>query len=82
MLHRKILSQQAFNLKIKTMNEINKPENEAENRMNETENSQTEESEPTYEFPFNLMRKKSQESEKSPNCLRKSELQKIQAQKN
>ena len=39
------------------MNEKNKTENEAENRMNETENSQTEESEPTYEFPFNLIRK-------------------------
>ena len=39
------------------MNEKNKTENEAENRMNETENSQTEESEPTCEFPFNLMRK-------------------------
>ena len=63
------------------MNEINKTENEADNRMNKTENSQTEESESTGEFPFNLIREKSQESEKSPNCLTKSDLQKIQAQK-
>ena len=54
------------------MNEINKTENEADNRMNKTENSQTEESESTGEFPFNLIREKSQESEKSPNCLTKS----------
>ena len=38
------------------MNEINKTENEADNRMNKTENSQTEESESTGEFPFNLIR--------------------------
>ena len=44
--------------------------------MNETDNSQTD------EFPFNLMREKSQESEKSPNCQTKSDLQKMQAQKN
>ena len=60
----------------------NKSENEAEDRMIETENSQTEESESTDEFPFNLIKEKSQESEKSPNCLTKSDLQKIQAQKN
>ena len=39
MLHQKILSLQAFKLKIKTINEMNKTENEAENRMNERENS-------------------------------------------
>ena len=60
----------------------NKSENEAEDRMIETEDSQTEESESTDEFPFNLIKEKSQESEKSPNCLTKSDLQKIQAQKN
>ena len=60
----------------------NKSENEAEDRMIETENSQTEESESTDEFSFNLIKEKSQESEKSPNCLTKSDLQKIQAQKN
>ena len=60
----------------------NKSENEAEDRMIETENSQTEESESTDEFPFNLIKGKSQESEKSPNCLTKSDLQKIQSQKN
>ena len=38
-LHQKILSLQAFKLKIKTINEMNKTENEAENRMNERENS-------------------------------------------
>ena len=47
--------------------------------MNETENSQTEESESTDEFPFNLIREKFQESKKSPNCLTKSDLHKIQA---
>ena len=47
-----MLSLQAFKLKIKTMNEMNKIENEAENRMNETGNSQTEESKSTDEFPF------------------------------
>ena len=61
---------------------MNKKENEAENRMSETDNSQTEESKSTDELPFNLMRKKSQESEKSPNCRTKSDLQKMQAQKN
>ena len=76
-----ILSLQALKLKIKTINEMNKTKNEAEKRMNETENSQAEESESTDEFPFNLMREKSQESEKSPNCLI-SDLQMIQAQKN
>ena len=76
------LSLQAFKMKIKTMNEMNKTENEAEDRTNETENSQTEESESTDEFPFNLIKGKSQESEKSPNCLTKSDLQKIQSQKN
>ena len=50
--------------------------------MNETDNSQTEESKSTDEFPFNLMREKSQESEKSPYCQTKSDLQKMQAQKN
>ena len=60
---------------------MNKTENEAENRMNETENSQTWESESTDEFAFNLIREKSQESEKSPTCLTKSDLQKIKAQK-
>ena len=64
------------------MNKLNKTENEAENGMNETENSETKESESTDEFPFNFIREKSQESEKSPNCLTKSDLQKIQAQKN
>ena len=64
------------------MNEVNKSENEAEDRMIETENSKTEESESTDEFPFNLIKEKSQESEKSLNCPRKSDLQKIQAQKN
>ena len=63
------------------MNEMNKTENEGKNRMNETENSQTEESESIDELPFNLIKKKSQESEQSPNCLTKSDLQKIQAQK-
>ena len=38
---------------------MNKTENEEEKRINKTENSQTEESEPTDEFPFNLMREKS-----------------------
>ena len=61
---------------------MNKTENEAENRMNERENSQTEVSELTDEFPINLIREKSQESEKTPNCLTKSDLQKIQTQKN
>ena len=56
------------------MKEMNKTENEAGNRMNETGNSQIEESESTDEFPFNIMREKSQESEKSPNCLTKSDL--------
>ena len=69
-------------MKIKTINEINKTENEAEKRMNGTENSQTEESESKDEFPFNLIREKSQESEKSPTCLTKSDLEKIQSQKN
>ena len=64
------------------MNEMNKTRNEAEIRMNETANSQTEESESTDEFPFNLIREKSQENEKSPNCLTKTDLQNIQAQKN
>ena len=64
------------------MNEMNKTGNEAEIRMNETANSQTEESESTDEFPFNLIREKSQENEKSPNCLTKTDLQNIQAQKN
>ena len=64
------------------MNEMNKTGNEAEIRMNETANSQTEESESTDEFPFNLIREKSQENEKSPNCLTKTDLQKIQAPKN
>ena len=36
------------------MNEVNKSENEAEDRMIETENSKTEESESTDEFSFNL----------------------------
>ena len=54
------------------MNEMSKTKNEAENSMNETENSQTEEGEPTDEFLFNLIREKSQESEKSPNSLTKS----------
>ena len=49
------------------MNEMNKTENEGENRTNETENSQTEESESTDEFPFNLIREKSQESKKFPH---------------
>ena len=61
------------------MNEMNKTENEAENRMNETENSQTEESESTDEFPFNLIREKFQESKKFPNCRQLRDLQKIQA---
>ena len=56
------------------MNETSKTENEAENSMNETENSQTEEGEPTDEFPFNLIREKSQESEKCPNSLTKNDL--------
>ena len=64
------------------MNEMNKTENEVESRMNETKNSQTEESESTNEYPFNLIRQESQESEKSPNCLTKSDLQKIQTQNN
>ena len=64
------------------MNEMNKTGNEAEIGMNETANSQTEESESTDEFPFNLIREKSQENEKSPNCLTKTDLQNIQAQKN
>ena len=64
------------------MNEMNKTGNEAEIRMNETAHNQTDESESTDEFPFNLIREKSQENEKSPNCLTKSDLQKIQAQKN
>ena len=64
------------------MNEMNKTGNEAEIRMNETANSQTEESESIDEFPFNLIREKSQENEKSPNCLTKTDLQNIQAQKN
>ena len=46
------------------MNEMNKTKNEAENRMNETENSQTDESEPTDELLFNIIREKSQESRK------------------
>ena len=54
------------------MNEMNKTENEAEHIMNETENNHTEESESTGEFHFNLIREKSQENEKSPNCLTKS----------
>ena len=49
------------------MNEMNKTENEAKNRMNETENSRTEESESIDELPFNLMKEKSQVSEQSPN---------------
>ena len=69
-------------MKIKTMNEMNKTDKEAEDRTNETENSQSEESESTDEFPFNLIKGKSQESKKSPNCLTKSDLQKIQSQKN
>ena len=64
------------------MNEMNKTENEVENRMNETENSHTEESESIDEFRFNLIREKSQENEKSPNCLTKSDLRRIQTQKN
>ena len=64
------------------INEINKTKNEAENKMNETENSQTEESKSTNEYPFNLIREESQESEKSPNCLTKSDIQQMQAQKN
>ena len=48
------------------MNEMNKTENEAEDRMNETENWQIEESESTDEFRFNLIKEKCQESEKSP----------------
>ena len=61
---------------------MNKTENKVENRMNETENSQTEVSESTNKYPFNLRREESQESEKSPNCLTKIDLQKIQTQKN
>ena len=61
------------------MNEMNKTKNEAENRMNETENSQTDESEPTDELLFNIIREKSHESRKSLNCLTKSDLQKTQA---
>ena len=61
---------------------MNKTENEEENRINKTENSQTEESESTDEFPFNLIREKSQENQNFPNCLTKSDLQKMQAQKN
>ena len=38
------------------MNEMNKTENEAESRINEIKNGQTEESESTNEYPFNLMR--------------------------
>ena len=64
------------------MNEMNKTENEGDNRMNETENSQTEESESTDEFPFNLISEKSQERKNSPICLTNSDLQNIQAQKN
>ena len=60
------------------MNEMNKTENEAEDRMNETENSQTEESESTDKFSFIVIKEKSQENKKSPNCLIKSYLQKIQ----
>ena len=63
------------------MNEMNKTENEAKNRMNETENSRTEESESIDELPFNLIKEKSQVSEQSPNWLTKSDLQKRQAQK-
>ena len=59
---------------------MDKTENKAENRMNE--NSQTKKSESTDEFYFNLVREKSQESEKSLNCLTKNGLQKIQAQNN
>ena len=68
----------SFQTKVKTMNEMNKTENEAEDRMNETENSQTEESESTDKFSFIVIKEKSQESKKSPNCLTKSYLQKIQ----
>ena len=50
--------------------------------MNGTENSQTEESESKDEFPFNLIREKFQESEKSPTCLTKSDLEKKQSEKN
>ena len=50
--------------------------------MNQTENGHTEESESTDEFPFSLIREKSQESEKSPTCLTRSDLQKVQVQKN
>ena len=64
------------------INEMNETENEAESKMNETENSKTEESKSTNEYPFNLIREESQESEKSPNCLTKTDLQQIQAEKN
>ena len=64
------------------MNEMNKTKNEVENRMNQTENGHTEESESTDGFPFSLIREKSQESEKSPTCLTRSDLQKVQVQKN
>ena len=61
---------------------MNKIENEAENRINKTENGQTEESESTDESPFNLIKEKSQESEKSYTCLTKSDLQKTQDRRN
>ena len=59
------------------MNEMSKTENEAKNKMNKAENTQTEESESTNQYPFNLIKEESQESEKSLNCVTKSDLQKI-----
>ena len=60
------------------MNEMNETKNEAESRMNETENNQREENESSNEGRFSLIRKESQESNKSPNCLTKSDLQELE----
>ena len=60
------MSLQAFKMKIKAMNEMNKTENEAKKRMNETENSQTKESESTDEFRFNLIREESRKAKNLP----------------
>ena len=58
---------------------MNKTENEAENRMNQKKTVRQRKVNQQMNFP---LISKSQESEKSPNCQTKSDLQKTQAQKN
>ena len=61
------------------MNEMSKTENEPENSMNQKKIVTQRKVNQQTNFP---LISKSQGSEKSPNCQIKSDLQKIQAQKN